>query len=65
MLLLIKADIDGAKTVFASFIIFGSILSRPVAFIEFHPFINCETRLFETYGIVKKTSFQILLTVQY
>ena len=40
MLLIIRADIDGAKTVFASFIILGPIPSMPVAFEEFNPFIN-------------------------
>ena len=50
MLLFIRADIDGAKTVFASFIILGLIPSRPsrpVAFVEFNPFIKCETQSVE------------------
>ena len=34
MLLFIRADIDGAKTLFANFIILGPIPSRPVAFVE-------------------------------
>ena len=34
MLVFIRADMDGAKTVFAIFIILGPISSRPVAFVE-------------------------------
>ena len=47
MLLFIRADIDGAKTLFASFIILGPIPSRPAAFVEFKPFINWETQSVE------------------
>ena len=53
MLLIIRADIDGAKTAFASFNILGPIPSRPVAFEEFNPFIDWETRSVEIYGTVK------------
>ena len=57
MILLIRANIDGAKTVFARLIILGLIPSRPVAFVEFNPFINPNTRSIDTYAIVKKLSF--------
>ena len=37
-MLLFRSDIDGAKTLFANFIILGLIPPKPEAFVEFNPF---------------------------
>ena len=64
MLLFIRADIDVAKTVFGSFNSLGPIPLRPVAFVEFKPFINGETKSIDTNGVVKEIFSRVLLSTQ-
>ena len=54
MLLLIWADIDDARTVFASLAILGPISSPPVAFVEFNSFINSKTQSVDPYANCKE-----------
>ena len=51
MLVFIRADIDGAKTVFASFISLGPIPSRPVAFVEIIHLLTERHDLFKYMGL--------------